>query len=41
MSETSNSPDFSDYVAALKRRRMVLAWIGLPIVMLAFALAIG
>jgi polysaccharide biosynthesis transport protein len=41
MSETANTPDFSDYVAALKRRRMLLAWIGLPIVVLAFALAIG
>jgi succinoglycan biosynthesis transport protein ExoP len=41
MSETSNSPDFSDYVAAIKRRRMLLASIGLPIVVIAFALAIG
>ena len=41
MSETSNSPDFSDYVAALKRRRMLLAMVGLPIVAIAFALAIG
>ncbi len=41
MTETSNAPDFADYIAALKRRRMLLAWIGLPIAVLAFALAIG
>ena len=35
MSETTNSPDFSDYVAALKRRRMLLAMVGLPIVAIA------
>jgi succinoglycan biosynthesis transport protein ExoP len=41
MSETANTPDFSDYVAAVKRRRLLLATIGLPIVAIAFALAIG
>jgi uncharacterized protein involved in exopolysaccharide biosynthesis len=41
MSDTSNSPDFSDYIAALKRRRMLLAWVGLPILAIALALAIG
>jgi uncharacterized protein involved in exopolysaccharide biosynthesis len=41
MSDTANSPDFSDYVAAVKRRRMLLASIGLPILAIALALAIG
>ena len=41
MSETSNSPDFSDYIAAIKRRRMLLASIGLPILVIALALAVG
>ena len=41
MSETSNSPDFSDYVAAIKRRRVLLASIGLPILVIALALAVG
>jgi hypothetical protein len=41
MSDTSNSPDFSDYIAALKRRRMLLASVGLPILAIALALAIG
>jgi polysaccharide biosynthesis transport protein len=41
MSETQNTPDFSDYIAAVKRRRMLLASIGLPILVIALALAIG
>jgi polysaccharide biosynthesis transport protein len=41
MSETLNTPDFSDYVAAVKRRRVLLATVGLPILAIAFALAIG
>jgi succinoglycan biosynthesis transport protein ExoP len=41
MSETANSPDFSDYVAAIKRRRMLLAWVGLPILVISLALAVG
>ena len=41
MSDTTNSPDFSDYVAAIKRRRMLLASIALPILAIALALAIG
>lgn len=41
MSETPNTPDFSDYIAAIKRRRVLLASIGLPILVIAVALAIG
>jgi len=41
MSETLNTPDFSDYVAAVKRRRILLAMVGLPILTIALALAIG
>jgi polysaccharide biosynthesis transport protein len=41
MSETLNTPDFSDYIAAIKRRRVLLASIGLPILAIALALAIG
>ena len=41
MSDTTNSPDFSDYVAAVKRRRMLLASIALPILAIALALAVG
>jgi protein tyrosine kinase modulator len=41
MSETPNTPDFSDYIAAIKRRRVLLASIGLPILVIALALAIG
>jgi polysaccharide biosynthesis transport protein len=41
MSETLNTPDFSDYIAAIKRRRVLLASIGLPILVIALALAIG
>ncbi len=42
MSDTlNNTPDFSDYVAAIKRRRVLLASIGLPILAIALALAIG
>ena len=35
------SPEFSDYLAAIKRRRMLLAVIALPIVAIALSLAIG
>jgi polysaccharide biosynthesis transport protein len=41
MSETLNTPDFSDYVAAVKRRRILLATVGLPILAIALALAVG
>jgi succinoglycan biosynthesis transport protein ExoP len=41
MSDTLNTPDFSDYVAAIKRRRVLLASIGLPILAIALALAVG
>jgi succinoglycan biosynthesis transport protein ExoP len=41
MSETLNTPDFSDYIAAIKRRRVLLVSIGLPILAIALALAIG
>lgn len=43
MSDTSQAltPEFSDYLAALKRRRMLLAVIALPILAAALALAIG
>ncbi|HEY1890321.1 MAG TPA: GNVR domain-containing protein [Steroidobacteraceae bacterium] len=37
----SSSPDLSDYVAAIKRRRMLLASIALPILAIAVALAVG
>jgi uncharacterized protein involved in exopolysaccharide biosynthesis len=35
------SPDLSDYLAAIKRRRMLLASIALPIIAIAAALAVG
>ena len=41
MSEMQTTPDFSDYVAAIKRRRVLLASIGLPILAIALALAVG
>jgi polysaccharide biosynthesis transport protein len=41
MSETPSAPDFSDYVAAIKRRRVLLASIALPILAIALALAMG
>ncbi len=41
MSETQSTLDFSDYIAAVKRRRVLLATIGLPIFAIALALAIG
>jgi polysaccharide biosynthesis transport protein len=41
MSDTLTTPDFSDYVAAVKRRRVLLATIGLPILAIAIALAVG
>jgi succinoglycan biosynthesis transport protein ExoP len=37
----STTPDLSDYVAAIKRRRMLLASIALPILAIALALAVG
>ncbi|HTX06118.1 MAG TPA: GNVR domain-containing protein [Steroidobacteraceae bacterium] len=39
--EENTTPDLSDYVAAIKRRRMLLASIALPILAIAAALAIG
>jgi polysaccharide biosynthesis transport protein len=39
--EEAPSPDLSDYLAAIKRRRMLLASIALPIIAIALALAIG
>ena len=39
--QTSIAPELSDYLAALKRRRMMLTVIALPIVACALALAIG
>jgi uncharacterized protein involved in exopolysaccharide biosynthesis len=41
MSDTASTPDFSDYVAAIKRRRGLLVAVGLPILAIAVALAIG
>jgi polysaccharide biosynthesis transport protein len=41
MSDTLTTPDFSDYIAAVKRRRVLLATVALPIVAIALALAIG
>ncbi|HEY2590696.1 MAG TPA: hypothetical protein VGI35_03810 [Steroidobacteraceae bacterium] len=35
------TPDFSDYLAAIKRRHFLLFGIGLPIIVIAVALAIG
>ena len=37
----SSGPDLSDYLAAIKRRRMLLATIALPILAIATALAVG
>lgn len=37
----SATPDLSDYVAAIKRRRMLLASIALPIIAVSLALALG
>lgn len=39
--EDTFTPDLSDYVAAIKRRRMLLASIALPILAIAAALAVG
>src|SRR5579862_5511023 len=41
MSDTQQAPEFSDYLAALKRRRMLLSVIALPILACAIALALG
>jgi polysaccharide biosynthesis transport protein len=41
MSDTLSTPDFSDYVAAIKRRRVLLTMVALPIVAIAVALAVG
>ncbi len=41
MSDTQLTPDFSDYVAAIKRRRVLLVSVALPIVAIAIALAVG
>ncbi|MBW4051995.1 MAG: hypothetical protein HIU85_11120 [Proteobacteria bacterium] len=39
--QESSTPDLSDYLAAVKRRRMLLASIALPIIAIAAALAVG
>jgi succinoglycan biosynthesis transport protein ExoP len=39
--EDTTTADLSDYVAAIKRRRMLLASIALPIIAIALALAVG
>ena len=39
--EETVSPDLTDYLGAIKRRRMLLASIGLPILVIALALAVG
>jgi uncharacterized protein involved in exopolysaccharide biosynthesis len=39
--EEAPTPDLSDYLAAIKRRRMLLASIALPIIAIAAALAVG
>ena len=39
--ESQLNTDFSDYIAALKRRRMLLAFIAVPIAVLGIALAVG
>jgi protein tyrosine kinase modulator len=39
--EEAPGPDLSDYLAAIKRRRMLLASIALPIIAIAAALAVG
>jgi hypothetical protein len=39
--EEAPSPDLSDYLAAIKRRRMLLASIALPIIAISAALAVG
>ena len=41
MTDTAPTAEFSDYVAAMKRRRGLLIAVGLPIVAIALALAIG
>lgn len=41
MSDTLSTPDFSDYVAAVKRRRVLLISVALPILAIAIALAVG
>lgn len=41
MTEEHHGPDLSDYFAAMKRRRLLLAGVAVPIVAVALALAIG
>jgi uncharacterized protein involved in exopolysaccharide biosynthesis len=41
MSDTLSTPDVSDYVAAIKRRRVLLVSVALPILAIAVALAFG
>lgn len=40
-SETSSGPEFADYLSAIKRRRLLLASIALPIIAISAALALG
>ena len=37
----TTTPDLSDYLAAIKRRRLLLASIALPIIAISAALAVG
>ncbi len=39
--ESQNSTELSDYIAALKRRRMLLVYIALPIIAITVALSVG
>src|SRR5487761_832870 len=39
--EQTTTPDLSDYLAAIKRRRLLLASIALPIIAISAALAVG
>ena len=41
MTDTPSTAEFSDYVAAIKRRRGLLVAVGLPILAIAVALAVG
>jgi protein tyrosine kinase modulator len=40
-SQTASGPDLADYLSAIKRRRMLLASVALPIIAIAAALALG
>ena len=38
---TERSPTFSEYLAVLRRRRRLMVWIGLPILLFAAVLAVA